>query len=136
MKLHQHVVGCRASIHPQHLDHLPAVRTHGAKQIINLQRDTLESSPRNVSPRRPSRQSSHDPAGVGIPMRRSQPGQRRNQYNTAGVFNLLCKSLYLTATLEEAETIPKPLNHCTGNEHTAFDGVGGLSIEVPGDRRE
>ena len=75
LELHEEPVRGRAAVGAQHLE-LPR---HRVDHVRDLEGDRLERRPRDVLARGAARDPADQAAGIGIPVRRAEPGQRRHE---------------------------------------------------------
>ena len=71
--------------------------------------------------------------GVLIPMGRAQTGEGRDDIAAVGVGHLGRHVLRVGGGIDEPQLVPQPLNCRPRHENRAFQGVGDLPVQAPGD---
>ena len=90
---------------------MPGVRLHRRHEIDVLQRDRLQRGARDVGLGRAARQAGDEPARLGAPVRRAEPGQRRHDGDAARVGHRARQRLDLARA---CAMMPRPSrSHCT-----------------------
>ena len=64
-----------------------------------------------------------EPARVGVPVRRAEPGQRRHEDDAVGRVHRRRELLDLTCVGDQAEPVAQPLDCRTSDEHGSLEGV-------------
>ena len=80
---------------------------------------------------------SHDGSpGVLIPMGRAQTGEGRDDVAAVGIGHLGRHVLRVGGGIDEPHFVPQPLNRRPRHENRAFQRIGYLSVQAPGNRRD
>ena len=73
----------------------------------------------------------HDhPPRIGIPVGRSQTCKGRNHINTVRILHRSRIFFRLGRILNHAQLVPKPLNRCSGHEHTALQRITNFTLRT------
>ena len=72
---------------------------------------------------RASRQADDRPAGVGIPVRRTQAGERRNEVHAAAIGHARSELLDIAGFPDDAQGVAQPLHRGAGDEDAAFERI-------------
>ena len=80
-------------------------------------------------------QAYHSAPGIGIPVGRAQSRKGGHHIAAARVLHLLGHILRISRGLDKPQFIPEPLDRRPCNENGAFQGIGNLTVQAPGDGR-
>ena len=81
-----------------------------------------------------ARDAQQCPAGVLVPVGRTQTGEGRHEVNTAVVFHRMGQVVDVGRGADQACPVAQPLDGRPTHEHAAFQRIGGLAANVPGHR--
>ena len=96
----------------------------------------FERGARDVAGGRAAREADDRAAGVRVPVRRAQPGERGHEIDAAVVRHRRGERLDVATIADDAEPVAQPLHDRAADEDAAFERVRRLAAELPGDRRE
>ena len=115
LELAEQVVGSRAAVDPQAL----VADVHRVEHVAHLEGDRLQRGPDDVRARRAPGQADDQAAGVRVPVRGAEPGQRGHEDHALGVGHGRRRS----ASVSAAEpTICRPSrSHCTAAPVTKIE---------------
>src|SRR5581483_2310672 len=137
LQLHAQVVGGDAAVDLQHLQVHAGILLHGLADVAALVADRLQGCPGQVSVGVEPGQADDHAAGVASPVRREQPGERRNEIDPAVVGHLAGQRFGLGRTGDHAELVAQPLYRRSGDRDRALQGVAGLAVtELVADGRQ
>ena len=84
----------------------------------------------------PTGQTDHDPAGIHIPVGSAQPGKGRHKVQSAGIRHRGGEFVALGRVLNQPQLIAQPLDHTAGVKGGAFQRIGDLAVQSPGNAGE
>ena len=99
---------------------------------MDLISQRLQGSPDNVAFIYSSGQSYNSSSGILIPIRRSQSGKCRHYITAVGIFYLPGHILRVFCRVNEPQLISEPLDHSSCHENRAFQCIGNLPVQSPG----
>ena len=108
-----------------------AVGGEGGGEVVGLVRHRLERGAHDLRPAGGEAQPGDQPARLGPPVRRAQPGQRRHDHHPAAVGDRARPALRSRPRCSmKPERIAQPFDQAAGDEHRAFERVGPLAAEL------
>ena len=112
----------------------PASRCIASSRSRDLIGHRLDGRPGDVGRGRAARDADDRAAGVGIPIRRAEPDERRHQVHAVRIGHAGGQALDVGRLFDDAQPVAQPLHDRAGDEHRAFQAVGDLAAESPADR--
>ena len=78
-----------------------------------------------------ARQADDRAAGVHIPARRAETGERRHKVHAAVIRHTLGQNVALVCRADQAELVTQPLDRTAGIEHAALERICRLTVDRP-----
>ena len=105
--------------------------------VDHLIGDRFERRSDKVRPARAARNAADYAARVRVPMRRAEPGERRDDIDSARVGDAERDLLGLRGRLDHLELVAKPLYHRSAYKHAALENILRLlPVADCGERRD
>ena len=73
---------------------------------------------------------------MGIPVRRAQAGESRDQVEAVGIVYRVGQCLAFSGRINQAETVSEPLDAGSGDKDAALEGIGRFVAYFPGNRSQ
>jgi hypothetical protein len=134
LELHQPPVRDRAAVGAKLGHRLARGGLLGADRIDRLVGDRLEGRAREVAAVGSPCEAHDRAAGVRIPVRRAEPGQRWDEVDAVVRAEVLRELLGLRGRVDDAEPVAQPLDRGPGDEDRRLERVVGVFAQPPGDR--
>ncbi len=137
LELAQPVVRGGAAIDPEHLEGDPGVGDHRPDHVGHLVGHRVDRGPGDLGQAGPPGDPDEGPPGVGIPVRRAEPDERRHEVDPAGVGHGLRQPGDLGGVAAGLQAVAQPLDRGAGHEGRALEGIDGPALpQPPADRRQ
>ena len=108
--------------------------SHCIDHVASLHHHALHRGACKVCARRAAGDAENGAAGIRVPPRAAEPGERRHQHDAASIRHALGKRTNLTRCIDDVEAVAQPLHGCTGHKNRTFEGVHRrLRAELPRD---
>ena len=101
----------------------PTLERERVEHVGDLERDRLERRADEMRARRAAREPGDEPARVGLPVRRAEPRQCRDEDDAVGRVDLAREPSLSAADVDHAETVAEPLHRGAADEHRALERV-------------
>lgn len=112
---------------------LGRVILHGFEYIAGLVGDGFQGSAYDVGGACAAGKAEEGAAGVAVPIGGAESGKGGNHVEAVGIGNLEGEGFALGGGCDNTEFVAEPLDGSASGEDTAFKGVGGLIVDLPGD---
>ena len=130
--MQQHIRNAGPAVRPQKGNIAAGILAHGQHQVCDLGSNTAEHRPGDVRPSCAPGDAQDRAPGVHIPVRRTQAREGRYHHHAAAVRHCGGQHVDLRCRGNDTQLIPQPLDGAAGVEHAALQGIGGLSVHLPG----
>ena len=123
LELHHEVIARSPAVDLQLGNEYSGIPFHGRHHIHGLEGYALKGGPGYMGGGHPQRQADYGAARIRIPVRGSHARQCRNEIHSSAVRNRSGQILDFRRVPDDAETVPEPADHRSGDEDAAFEGI-------------
>ena len=134
LRLHQVVVGTGSTVDLEARERDAGVGAHRVQHVVGLVGQRVERGADDVRPVTAARQADDRAARILIPIGGAKARERRDDVAAVRVRDLLRDRLGLRRVRDQLHLVAQPLDSRAGDEDRAFERVGHLLAEAPGDR--
>src|SRR5687768_1486182 len=134
LKLHQPVVDACTAVDTESLERNAAARAHRREHVTGTICHRLERGSHEMSAAAAARESDDHSARLGLPVRRAESGQCRDEVHSIIRFQTSRHRFRVGGCRQKPETVSQPLYRRTCDEDRAFEGVRVSASRVARDR--
>ena len=108
---------------------------HGIGHVAHLERHRLDAGAGQLGAAGAAGEAGDDAAGVGVPLRAAEAGERGHERHAAAVGDRRGQRADLGGRGDDAEAVAQPLDGGAGDERRPLERVGDAAVRVVGVRR-